>query len=131
MEGRKQVLKETGLLLAGNALCTGIMIGIFVLLKKHDTTVLLGGIIGCLLSTLNYFFLAVAATVATERAQKQDVEGAKKLLKLSQMLRYISLMVLLIVFAKSGFCNVVALAVPLLFQQPILLLYEFFRKKGD
>ena len=79
----------------------------------------------------NFFFMAVAATLAADKAEAQDVEGGKKLMKSAYPIRLLVLAVLLILLAKSGYFDVLALALPLLFVRPILTLAEFFRKKGE
>ena len=75
--------------------------------------------------------MAVAATLAADRAEQQDVEGGKKLMKASYPVRLLVLAVILFAFAKSGLCNVFALVLPLVFTRPILTITEFFRKPGD
>ena len=51
-------------------------------------------------------------------------------MKASYPMRILVLAVILIALAKSGICNVLALALPLLFVRPTLTIAEFFRKKG-
>ena len=131
MDSRKIVFIETGIVALGQVICIGVMIGVFALLGYYDTTVLLGGIFGFLLSVLNFFFMAVGTSLAADKAEKQDVKGGKGLLQLSMALRYVVLLVLLFALAKSGFCNAIALALPLIFVRPILTISEFFRKAGD
>lgn len=131
MDSRKIVFIETGIVALGQVICIGVMIGVFALLGYYDTTVLLGGIFGFLLSVLNFFFMAVGTSLAADKAEKQDVKGGKGLLQLSMALRYVVLLVLLFALAKSGLCNAIALALPLIFVRPILTISEFFRKAGD
>lgn len=127
-ESRKLVLKETALIAAGEVLCVGIMLGIYGLLGKFSMPVLLGGIAGLVLATGNFFFMAVMATLAADKAQAQDVEGGKKLMKSSYPIRLLVLAVLLILLAKSGWFNILTLALPLAFVRPIITVAEFFRK---
>ena len=129
-ESRKQVMKETAVMLIGQTICVGIMIAIFALLGKFCPAVLWGGIVGGLIATVYYFMMAVVATIAADRAQEQDVEGGKKLIKMSYPLRMLGLAVILIACAASGIFNVLALALPLLFIRPILTVSAFFVKKG-
>ena len=42
-----------------------------------------------------------------------------------------ALAVVLFAAAKSGYCNVFALVIPLVFVRPVLTIGEFFRKSGD
>ena len=131
MDSRKLVFRETAVVLIGEAVCTGVMFGIFALLSRFDSTVLLGGIVGAALSVLNFFFMAVTASLAADKAQQQDVEQGQKLVKMSYPIRLLVLAVILIACAKSGKCNVLALVLPLLFVRPTLTVGEFFRKKGE
>jgi hypothetical protein len=78
----------------------------------------------------NYFFMAVTVSVAADRAEKGNVKQAKNLIKISSLLRLVFMGLTLVLGIKLG-ANVIALVLPLLFVRPVLLLAEFFRKKGD
>jgi len=131
MDSRKLVWREAAAMAVGQALCVAAMLGVFTLLGKFDTTVLLGGVIGGVLATLNHFFLAVGVMMATDKAQNQNAKGGKGLVQLSFLLRQVLLFVILFALLKSKVCNGIALLVPLLFTRPILMLEQFFRKDGD
>jgi len=130
MDSRKLVFKETAIILLGEAICVAAMIGIYALLGFYDTDVLLGGIAGAVIAAANFFFMAMMTQLAADRAENQDVEGGKKLLKASYPIRLLVLALVLIACGKSGFFNVLALVLPLVFVRPILMIAEFFRKKG-
>lgn len=131
MDSRKYVLTQTGIIAIGEAVGVGLTLGVFALLNRLDYTVVLGGIVGALVSLLNFFFMAVSLTLAADRAAQQDVKGGKGMVKSSYAIRTIVMFVVLALCAKSGHCNVIALVVPLLVVQPTLLVAEFFRKKGE
>lgn len=128
-ESRKIVFQETGIIAIGEAVCVALMCGVYALISKFSMSVLLGGIVGAVLATGNFFFLAVVATLAANRAEAQDVEGGKKLMKSSYPIRLLVLAGLLILCAKSGYFDVLALVLPLVFVRPVLTVAEFFRKK--
>lgn len=130
-ESRKYVLKETLAVLLGQIACVGILFLVYVLLHKFAVSVLLGGVVGAILATGNFFFMAVAATLAADKAQQQDVEGGQKLMKSSYPIRILVLAGVFILCAKSGYFDLIALVLPLLFVRPILTVMEFFRKKGS
>ena len=130
MESRKFVFRQTGLVAAGQLVCTAAMIAVFALLNKYDTSVLLGGLAGALIATANFFFMSLFATVAADKAEAQDVAGGQKLIQLSYMGRMLGLFLVLFLCAKSGLFHVLALAIPLIFTRPILTVSEFFKKKG-
>ncbi len=127
---RKLVLKETAVIALGEAICVAAMCAVYYLLDKFSLSVLLGGLVGLLVATGNFFALAVAATLAADRAEAQDVEGGQKLMRSSYPLRLLAMAVILFLCAKSGVFDVIALVLPLLFVRPILTISEFFRKKG-
>ena len=129
-QSRKIVLKETAIVVLGELLLCAIMVGIFALVGRYDTSVLLGAVFGWLLTSGNFFFLAVGATLAADKAEKQNVQGGKNLMRSSMALRVLVLFGLMFLLAKSGLCNIFALVLPLAFLRPVLMLGEFFRKKG-
>ena len=128
MESRKLVIKESAIVLLGTSLCSAAMVGIFALLGKFDSTILLGALVGTILSTLNFFFMAVIAMMAADKAENQNVKGGEALIRGSYPVRMAVLFLILFAFAKSGLCNVIALVVPLVFVRPTITIAEFFRK---
>ena len=131
MDSRKYVLKETGIVAIGQALCVGVMIGIFALLGKFDTSGWLGGIAGEILAVANFFFMAVSASVAADKAVAQDFKGGQLTMRLSYMARLAVIFIILFALVKSGLCNVIAAVLPLAFTRPVLFVAEFFRKSGE
>jgi len=131
MDSRKYVLKETLRIANGEAVCVAAMIGVFALLGYFSREVVLGGIIGGLVAVGNFFFMAVGVTLAADRAESQDVRGGKAMVSSSYTIRLIVMAVVLFAAAKSGYCNVFALVIPLVFVRPVLTIGEFFRKSGD
>ena len=129
-ESRKIVWNQTARIAIGEAVCVGLMYGIYGLLHKLALPVILGGIVGAVLAIGNFFFMAVIATLAADKAQAQDVEGGQKLMKSSYPIRILLLAVVLVVCAVSGYFDILALALPLLFVRPIIMIWEFFGKKG-
>lgn len=131
MGTRKIVFKETAVVLIGQAVCVLIMLGVYALLSKFSMKVLLGGIAGGILATANFFFMAVSASLAADRAEAGDVKGGKALMQSSYTIRLIVLAALLFACAKSGYFNLLSLLLPLVFTRPILSIGEFFRKSGE
>lgn len=129
-DSRKLVLRETAVIAIGEIICVALMCGVYALIGKFSFSVLWGGLVGLLVATGNFFFLAVIATLAADRAENQDVAGGQKLMKSSYPIRLLVMAGVLILCAKSGYFDVIALALPLLFVRPILTIAEFFRKKG-
>ena len=131
MDSRKFILRHTGLLALGEAIGIAGMIGIFALLGHYDRCVLIGGIAGGILAILNFFFMAIGASLAADKAQEQNVKGGQAMIQASYMIRLVVLFILLFALVKSGLCNVITAVLPLAFTRPILTIGEFFRKSGE
>lgn len=130
MDSRKIVFRETAIIAVGELICAAIMVCIFAALGYFTMAVLWGALGGCLIMIANYFFMAVTVSLAADRAEAGEVQQAQKMVQLSSTVRLIAMGVALFIGVKLG-ANVVALALPLVFARPILMLAEFFRKKGD
>ena len=131
MNTRQFVLRETGMLAIGEALCSGAMVGVFAAIGSYATSVLIGAAVGLVLAVGNFFLMAVAAEAAADKAMNDDVKGGKAILKTSQNLRLVGLFALVFLLAKTGVCDPIAMVVPLVLARPILMVVEFFRKAGD
>lgn len=131
MDTRKYVLQESALVALGQVVCVSAIVGIFALLGYYDNTVLLGGIVGGVASVVNFFFMAMGAMVAADKAEAQNVGAGKATIKASYLARTVVLFVVLFAFARSGLCDAFAMVLPLLMVRPILYVREFFRKAGE
>lgn len=131
MNDNRDIYREIIIVAVGELICVAIMLGVFALLSRFDLRVLLGGLLGGVLATGNFFLMAVGITAATKKAANQDVAGAQRTVQLSMAGRYLLLIVLLVVAAISNQFNLIALLLPLLFVRPISTIGEFFRKSGD
>lgn len=131
MNVRKFILRETALLALAEGICIAAMIGVFALLGYFSYKVVLGGVIGGILTIGNFFFMAISSNAAADKAAQQEVETGKKAMKASYGMRMLVIGLLLFICAKSGHCNVLALVIPLFFTFPSIMVIEFFRKAGD
>ena len=129
MDHRKTVLKETLAVAVGELVCSALMVGVFAALGYFQMNVLWGALAGSIVMIANYFFMAITVNLAADRAEKGEVTQAKKMVQLSSTVRLIVMGVALVVGIKLG-ANVIALALPLAFLRPVLMVTEFFRKKG-
>lgn len=130
MDSRKIVMKQTAVIAVGEIILSAIMVGIFAALGKFSMAVLWGAVGGSLVMIANHFFMAVTVSLAADKAEAGDVEQAKKMIQLSSTVRLLCMGGLLFLGVKLG-ANVLALVLPLAFVRPVLMLAEFFRKKGD
>jgi hypothetical protein len=130
MDSRKIVFQETAIVAVGVLVLSAAMVGVFAALGYYQMNVLWGALGGWLVTTANYFFMAITVSLAADKAQAGDVQQGKKMVQLSSTVRLLIMGVVLFAGIKLG-ANVIALVLPLVFQRPILMLSEFFRKKGD
>ena len=131
MDVRKFVLKETRIITIGVCIGVAAMWGIYALMGYFDRTVLIGGIVGAILSVLNFFAMALSANMAADRALNQDVKGGKKMMQSFMMTRMLAIFIVLVAFAKSGLCNPLSMVIPFVMVRPTITVAEFFRKAGD
>ena len=130
MDNRKYILSQTAAVLIGELVFSALMVGIFALLGYFDRSVVLGAAVGSLIATVNHLILMLGVLAASAKAEKQDVKGGQMLVQLSYMGRLIGLFLILVLCAKSGTFNLIALVLPLVFTRPVLTFAELFNKKG-
>lgn len=130
MDSRKIVFYETAIVAIGELICSALTIGVFAALGYFKMNVLWGSLAGSGIIIANYFFMAVFTSLAADHAAKGDTQQAKKMIQLSSIVRLILMALALFIGIKLG-ANVLSLVLPLLLLRPILLVAEFFRKKGD
>lgn len=130
MDSRKIVFKETAIIAIGEIICSAITVGVFAAIGRFERNVLWGSLAGCGIIIANYFFMAVFASLAADRAAEGNTARAKKMIQLSSLVRLLMMGLLLFAGFKLG-ANTIALALPLLLLRPVMLVAEFFRKKGD
>ena len=131
MDTRKVVLKETAVVAVGQAICVGVMLGVYWLLGKFGQSVWLGGVAGGVVAVLNFFFMAISAMKAADKATEQNVKGGQLTMRLSYIVRLAVMFIVLFALVKSGLCDVLATVLPLLFVRPVLFVADFFRKPGE
>lgn len=130
MNSGKLAFHQTLLVALGQVICSVIMVGTLALLGKMDFSILLGGLAGAALACVNFFFLALFAQMAADKAAHQDVTGGQKLLRLSYLGRMTAVLAVLVFCAKTDVFYFPALVMPLAFTRPILTVAELMKKKG-
>ena len=130
MSKPKYILFQVLPVLIGQLLLSALMVGVFAALGYFDTGVVYGAAAGALITTLNHLVLVFGVVAASDKAEKQDVKGGQALVQISYIGRLIVLFLILVLCAKSGVFNLLALVLPLAFTRPILTVAEFFKKKG-
>ena len=130
MNNRKYVLSQMLIILLGELVLSALMVGVFAVLGYFDLSVVFGAAAGALIATVNHLVLVLGVMAAAGKAEKQDVKGGQALMQMSYMGRLIGLFLVLVLCAKSGVFNLIALVIPLVFTRPILTIAEYFNKKG-
>lgn len=130
MDSRRIVYKETAIIAVGEIILSAVMVAVFAALGYFRWNVLWGALAGCLAMTANHFFLSVTVSLAADRAQAGDPKGAERSIQLSGIVRLVAIGAVIVIAIKLG-CNPLASILPLAFARPVLMLAEFFRKKGD
>lgn len=129
MDNRKYILSQSLTMLTGELLLSAVMVAAFAVLGYYENGVLLGAVAGSLIATLNHTVLIIGVLSASQKAENQDVKGGQAAIQLSYMGRLIGLFLILVICAKSGVFNLLALVIPLLFARPVLMISDHFNKK--
>ena len=129
MDNRKYVISQTLTVLVGELVLSALMVGVFALLGYFDKSVLFGAAAGSVIATINHLVLVLGVLAASSKAEKQDVKGGQALVQMSYFGRTIGLFLILVLCAKTGIFNLVALVITLVFTRPILTITDHFNKK--
>lgn len=129
MDSRKQILRQTGEIALGVALCTGAMLIVYYAIGQFTTRVLYGAIAGFCLGVGNFLVMAMLASRAADKAQAQDVSAGKVLMQGSYLGRMVLLFVILVVLVKIQLCDPLAMVIPLVFVRPVITVTELLIKK--
>ena len=130
MDSRKIVFRETGIIAVGEILLSAVMVAVFAALGYFQMNVLWGALAGCIVMITNYFFMAVTVSLAADKAERGEVKQGQNMIQLSSTVRLVLVGAAMALLIKLG-ANIIAVLLPLVFARPILMLAEFFRKKGD
>ena len=130
MDNRKYVFSQVSTVLIGELLLSALMVGVFAVLGYFDLSVVYGAAAGALIATINHLVLVLGVMAASEKAENQDVKGGQALVQMSYFGRTIGLFLILVLCAKTGIFNLIALVIPLVFTRPILTITDHFNKKG-
>lgn len=130
----KDVLKQVLLIFACEISCICVMLAVYFLTNQLDASVLLGALAGGLAAIGNFLFLSISVSRAADKAQRGGEEAAAKAtasVQRNSILRKAALAIIYIILLKSGYFDLLATILPLVFVQVSIYLTEFFRKDGD
>ncbi len=131
MKKMSPVLRQFLSVALGEVFCVALMIGVYALIGKYSTKVLLGALVGGVLAVVNFFLLTVGVSNAADKAENGDPKGAQNFITLSYIGRMAVLALVLFGAGKSGRFDLLALVLPLVFPRPVISICEFFRKLGE
>ena len=129
MDAKKFIYRETAVIAVGEFILVGAMIAVFAVLGAFGIPVLVGGIVGGILTVLNFFVMALNAASASDKAVNQNISAGKALMHTSYLARYAVIFIILVILAKTGVAHPIACALPLVFIQPVIIIKEFLKKK--
>ena len=147
MKKTKLPLYETLAMIIGEIITSIIVCAVFLIIKKFDLSVLLGVLLGSLVTVANFIFLMVFTNRAIDKAMAERGEGEmsddevaeftakhqaniQAAVKLSYVIRTLCIAASLVVaFLLDGVFNVIATVVPLLMFRPILTVSQLIKTK--
>ena len=127
----KEVIAQVGRIAVGEIIGVGVMLAVYGLLGKFDRQVLIGALLGGSVAVLNFLFLSMAVTRATDRAARGEAAKATLSVQASSVCRLLGMGAVFVIAFKAGLCDPVAALLPLLFVRPIINIMDFFGKERD
>lgn len=146
MKNKNSAIKETSFVALGELIVSLIIVAVYMLINQFSYKVVTGVVLGSLVITLNYLFLSISVNRAIDAAMENRGEGEldeeateifvrensaklQNAVKLSFIIRTVSMLAALIIAFVSGQFDVLATLIPLLMLRPIIMATEYFRKK--
>lgn len=129
----KDVLLQVLRIFLCELLCIAVMLAVYYFMGKLESDVLLGSLAGGLVAIGNFLFLSIAVSRAADKAEAGGEGAAAKAtvsVQRNSILRKIALIVIYIILLKSGYFDLLATVLPLVFVQASIYVTEFFRKDG-
>ena len=121
------VIKETLIVAFGTLLCSLILQGVFYLLSSWDRTVLFGNLYAWFISCSNFLWMGLAVRRASAI---EEPKLASRSIKRNQALRWcVFLLFVVIGVLWRRYFHTVAVLIPLLFPQVVLILRGLVLKK--
>lgn len=132
MQKHRDILHQVTRLTIAMTICVGIMLGIYALLGIFTRSVLVGTVVGLLLSIGNFVSLSITVSNALDRAARDnDPQRAQLSIQTSSVIRLLVLAAIYILLFRAKLCDPIAALLPLLLAQGVLKLVEFFRNDKE
>ena len=119
------VRKETVYIAAFSLVCSMLLQAVFLVIGKWDYTVLLGNVLGLIVSVGNFLLLGITV----QKALGKEEKDARDLMRVSQRLRTLMLFAVALVGYLLSVFNTVALVSPYLFPRLAIAFRPFVGKK--
>lgn len=147
MKKTKLPLFETLAMIIGELITSVIICGVFLIIRKFGLSVLLGALLGSLVTVANFIFLMISSNRAIDRVMAERGEGElsddeaaqfsakhqasiQAAVKLSYIIRTLCIAATLVLaFLLDGVFNVIATVIPLLMFRPILIVSQLIKNK--
>lgn len=119
------IIKETLYILVCVVILSVLMEAVFLFIRRWDYTVLLGNLLTGFAVTLNFFLMGLGV----QKALGKDEKEAKKIIRLSQVYRYLILIIFLVIGVVFSCFNNWAVFVPVVFPRIAIAIRPLFNKK--
>lgn len=124
------VKKETLYIAAWVLILSALMQGIFLIVSQYtsykwDYTFLLGNLLSGAVSVLNFFLMGLTVQKAVTKEEKE----AKTAMKLSQLYRFLLLIIVVIIGVVAPCFNTLTVIIPIFFPRIALMFRPLFDKK--
>lgn len=121
-----KTLRELLPIFLAEIVLTGVMLGVYALLRHCTQPVLLGAALGAGVSLLNFLFLIIGVLRASK---KENQTAAQLAVRVFYILRTVAVLIALVIALKSARFDPVATLLPLCFMRIALFAAELMRKK--
>ena len=119
------VIKETGYIACWVLVLSALTQSIFLVIGKWDYTVLLGNILSGAVAILNFFLMGITVQKALEKSE----EDAKKSIKVSQLYRFLFLIIAVIVGVVLPCFSIWTVIIPMFFPRIAIIFRPLFDKR--
>ncbi|MBQ4136246.1 MAG: ATP synthase subunit I [Clostridia bacterium] len=118
------VKKETLYILLWVLIFSALMQAVFLIIGKWDYRVLLGNLLSGSASVLNFFFMGLTV----QKAVTKDEKGAKATMKLSQLYRFLFIIIITVIGILVPCFNNWTVVIPIFFPRIAILLSPLFNR---
>lgn len=122
MMRKNPAIVETLRIALGLAIGLGLMYGVYALISMFSLKVLLGGLLGYILSVGNFFFMAISLMNLAD--QGENPRGGLKM-QGGFLFRMLIMGGLIVLGVKLGYCDAIASVIPVLLVRPVITIEQF------